>query len=158
MRTAPRQVTINSRSYAASCGRCGALMLPNATVCRSCRGFAVDHSRRPDYDRPVVFEEPIVPAAVQFAFDASPAYARPNPERLSTVLSCWPFGAADPSDGQAITYFTETTLPAPRLEPVTQRSDVPSQRVEMQSVRSVGPNPFLSATRMLHAREEAQAS
>jgi hypothetical protein len=131
MGKAPHQLTINSRSYTASCGGCAALMLPNATVCRRCGGLAVDYDRRIDYDRPVVLDQPAVPAAVPVPLDdAFPAWARPNPERLSTILSCWPFGPADASDGPAITTFTEPAPSAPRLEPVTYPSDVPMQRVE----------------------------
>jgi ribosomal protein L40E len=120
MGKALRQVTINRRSHSASCGHCIALMLPDATVCRNCAGFAVDHNRRP----------------------------------TTTSRRLRP---ADYSDGPTID-FAKPALPAPVPEPVMHRSDAPTLRAEVESVRSVGPNPFLPAARMLHAREEAQAS
>ena len=158
MGKARRQLTINSRFATATCGRCAALMLPNASVCRSCGDFAADYNRRIDYDHPIVEESPTVPTALQVRHeDALPAYARPNPERLSTILGCWPFGAADASDGPTITTADAPALPAPRLELVTHRSDVPIQRVEPESVPSIGPNPFLSAARLEQARAEVDA-
>jgi hypothetical protein len=158
MRKTPRQLTVNSRSYAASCGRCAALMLPNASVCRSCGGFAVDHNRRSDYDRPVVFDQAPIATVVQVPLDdALPSYLRPNPERLSTILSCWPFGAAEASDGPAITTFAEPALPARHLELVAHRSDVPTQRAAIESVPAIGPNPFLSAARIEQAHEAVRA-
>lgn len=161
MGKAPRQLTINSRTYSASCGRCAAAMLPNATVCLSCGGFAVDHDRRISYARPfeLDFDVATVQTVVRPLFDeaAMPSYARPNPERISTILGSWPFGAADASDGPAFTAVAEVTPPTPRLELLTHRSDVPSQRAEMESVPSVGPNPFLSAARIQQAHERVAA-
>jgi hypothetical protein len=52
-----------------------------------------------------------------------------------SVLTGWPFGGAE----------------------AAHRSDLPTQRIEEQSVPSVGPNPFLSAARIMRAREEVAA-
>jgi hypothetical protein len=81
----------------------------------------------------------------------------PNPGRVSTVLSCWPFGAADPSDGPAFNAPAEPAPQAPRFEPYPYRTDVPTQRTEPESVPAFGPNPFLSAALMQLAREEVTA-
>ncbi|HWA66152.1 MAG TPA: hypothetical protein VG899_07265 [Mycobacteriales bacterium] len=160
MRKSRRQLTVNSRTYAASCGRCRAVMLPNASVCRSCGGFAIDHNRHPDYDRPLALARAAAAADVQAVLEgALPVYARPNPQRVSTVLSCWPFGATDASEEPTpVTPVIELAEPSVLgFEAVVHRSDVPTQRGEMESVPATGPNPFLSAARILHAREEAQA-
>lgn len=147
MGKAPRQLPINSRSTTASCGQCSALMLPNASVCKRCGGLAADYDRRIDYDRRADFELTAVqPAAPVLLEDALPAYAGPNPERLSTILGCWPFGAADASDGPTITLPAESTGPTPHLEPATYPNDVPTQRAEAESAPAVDPSPLLAAS------------
>jgi hypothetical protein len=134
-------------------------MLPNATVCRICGGVADDLGRRIDYDRPLAYEQPTVATAVQVSLDELvPAYLRPNPERLSTILSCWPFGAADPSDGPATAISIEATRPAARDEPETRLGNVPAQRVPTNSVPAADSDPFLLPAWMLYLQKEAAAN
>ncbi|HVW81853.1 MAG TPA: hypothetical protein VHB69_13025 [Mycobacteriales bacterium] len=99
-----------------------------------------------------------LPASVAALLEAAaPEWARPNPDRVPTMLGCWPLGALDLTDHPTTTALTRTAQPARHLEPVAGRGDVPAQRREMESVPSIGPNPFLAAARILAEREAAQA-
>lgn len=138
MRKSRRQVTINSRSVTAHCGSCSSVMLPTHSVCKRCGGLAADDDQRVNYERRAYYDRPAIPATVEVRLeDFAPAWARPNPERVPTILGCWPFGAADPSDSPAIAILTEPAVPGPRLEPVVYPNDVPAQRVAMPPIPSV---------------------
>jgi hypothetical protein len=158
-----------------TCHRCGAVLLPDAEVCSTCCAPQSELTAQPP-------SEPAGAAVPQTDPSASSAPSAPSePATVQSRLAAWPFGQVDAEaaaeaasraqhgptapardlSGELARYTTESH-PATAQNSTHMLTAIPSQRAaepvaEMESVPSVGPNPFLSAARVQHARDEVTA-
>lgn len=150
------------------CHRCGSVLLPSAEVCSTCCA----PQDRTEPQSLTAFSAPApTPEAVSAPAPTPEAVAVPAPrsEAPQTGLSAWPFGAADAEAAaqvaaREVSTDVRTQLGHYSSAPSTTHvlSAIPAQRAayadeDLQSVPSVGPNPFLAAARLQRARDEAAA-